>query len=126
MTPEKISVLIVDDQPEIRMLVRSTLTFAGGFEILAEATNGAEAVTMAADHSPDIVVLDVAMPVMSGLDALPKIIRMSPASKVVIFSAHDDPRLAEVARDRGAHEYLSKVASCDLPHKLRSVWNPAR
>ena len=78
-------VLIVDDEPDIRLVVRVFATSVG-HDIVAEAADGLEAIEMARLHQPDVIVLDVMMPGMTGLEALPQIREACPSATVVIFS----------------------------------------
>ena len=84
-----IRVLLVDDVVEVRRLVRTALRFRGGFQVVAEASDGAEAVRCVGDLSPDVVVLDLGLPDLAGREVLSRIRDASPATKVVIFSGHD-------------------------------------
>lgn len=85
-----IRVLLVDDVIEVRRLVRTSLRFRGGFEVVGEAADGAEAVRLAAQLRPDIVVLDLGLPDIAGQEVLTRIRADSPASHVVVFSGLDD------------------------------------
>jgi DNA-binding NarL/FixJ family response regulator len=82
----RIRTLLVDDIAEVRRLVRTALRFHGGFEIVAEASDGAEAVSLARTQRPDVVVLDLGLPDITGRDLLSQIREHSPDSKVVVFS----------------------------------------
>lgn len=113
MASDPVTVLIVDDAPDVRMLVGTRLKLSGRFEIVGEAGNGAEAIEQAALLRPDIVLLDVSMPVMDGLDALPRILEQAPGTKVVMFSGFDERGLADRARALGAFEFVEKSASID-------------
>ena len=81
-----IRVLLVDDVVEVRRLVRTSLRFRGGFEVVGEAADGAEAVRMAELMRPDVVVLDLGLPDIAGREVLSRVRAVSPASKVVVFS----------------------------------------
>lgn len=81
-----IRALLVDDVDDVRRLVRTALRFHGGFEVVAEARDGAEAVRLAEDHHPDVVVLDLGLPDLAGRDVLSRIRELSPTSKVVVYS----------------------------------------
>ena len=113
--PASSSVLIADDTSALRSLVRDLLEATGRFEVVAEASDGAEAVELAARYRPDLVLLDLAMPVMDGLQALPAILTSSPASRVVALSGFEARRMAAVALEHGAVAYLDKDG---LPHGL--------
>jgi DNA-binding NarL/FixJ family response regulator len=101
-------VLLADDTPEIRMLVRLALELEGGFEIVAEAADGAEALHLSDQHQPDAVVLDLAMPVMDGLEAIPAIKKGNPNIKILVLSGFDAPKMMHEAMEAGADAYLEK------------------
>lgn len=116
-------VLIADDAPDIRLLLRMYLTDTR-LEVVGEATNGAEAVELATAEKPDAVILDLAMPVMDGLQAIPLIKEASPDTKIVVLSGFDADRMAERALKLGADTYLQKgVALGDISQTL---WNLCR
>jgi YesN/AraC family two-component response regulator len=118
-----LSVLIADDAPDIRLLLKMYLTDSR-LKVVGEATNGAEAVEMAGSHKPDAVILDLAMPVMDGLEAIPLIKQASPETKIVVLSGFDADRMAERALGLGAETYLQKgVALGDIGQML---WNLCR
>jgi DNA-binding NarL/FixJ family response regulator len=104
----KVRILIVDDHKGVRMSVRSLLECEQNFEVCGEAEDGAQGVNKAEELKPDVVVLNISMPVMSGVDAAPKIRRVSPHSKIVILSSHADHRLMQEARNVGAACYVLK------------------
>ena len=116
-------VLIADDAPDIRLLLRMYLSDSR-LEVVGEATNGAEAVEMARGEQPDAVILDLAMPIMDGLEAIPQIKEVSPTTKIVVLSGFDADRMAERALGLGADTYLQKgVALGDIGQML---WNLCR
>jgi DNA-binding NarL/FixJ family response regulator len=84
-----VAVLLVDDVVEVRRLLRTALRLRGGFEVVGEAADGAEAVRLAADLQPDIVVLDLGLPDLAGREVLTGIRGASPGSNVVVFSGTD-------------------------------------
>jgi PAS domain S-box-containing protein/putative nucleotidyltransferase with HDIG domain len=106
-----IRVLLVDDDASIRMLLRFTLESEGTFEICGEAGDGSEALAMVQAAQPDAVVIDLAMPIMGGLQAIPRIRQLSPATKVVVFTASDSPDVLNDAMRSGADVCLGKGAS---------------
>jgi signal transduction histidine kinase/ActR/RegA family two-component response regulator len=101
-------VLIADDTEDIRMLLRLTLQKDGRFEVVGEARDGQEAVEMAETTRPDAIVLDLAMPVMDGLQALPHIRRILPRSRIVVLSGFNASQMADEALSLGADAYLEK------------------
>jgi two-component system nitrate/nitrite response regulator NarL len=105
----RMRVLIVDDHPQIRRIVRSTLQLHPEFEVCGEAENGAEAVKEAKKLKPDVVVLDVTMPVMNGFEAAREIRKSVPESAIVILSQNSDERFVEEARRIGVRAYVSKT-----------------
>jgi len=102
-------VLVVDDHEGLRQRIRAALE-RDGIEVCGEAANGQEAIQKVSEHSPGVVILDILMPVMSGLQALPEIVQSSPYTKIVMFSVHDAEELRRQAFDLGAHAYVVKSA----------------
>jgi DNA-binding NarL/FixJ family response regulator len=102
------SVLLVDDTPDVRALVRRALERSGGLEVVAEVGDGAAAVVAARHHQPDVVLLDIAMPVMDGLEALPKIQEAAPRATVIMLSAFTADKMTETAVTQGAVGYIQK------------------
>jgi DNA-binding NarL/FixJ family response regulator len=86
------TVLVVDDAADVRAVLRVALRVRGGFEIVAEAETGEQAVGLAATHRPDVIVLDLGLPDLAGRDLLTRIRRESPTSRVVVFSGGDNDR----------------------------------
>ena len=101
-------VVIADDTPDIRMLLRWSLEPDDRFEIVGEAANGAEAVSMISENEVDAILLDLAMPVMDGLQAIPRIKVASPSTRIVVLSGFDEESMAGEAMSRGADAYLEK------------------
>ena len=81
-------VLVVDDDADLRFLLRMVLDREGESVVVAEASNGQEAIDAAAECRPDVIVLDQAMPVMSGLEAIPELRTAAPDARIVIYSAY--------------------------------------
>ena len=101
-------VVVADDFADMRSLVRLTLERSGRFEVIAEAVNGAEAIERAGELQPDILLLDLSMPVLSGMEALPRIRAIAPLTKVVVLSGLDRSRMESDAMAGGAVGYLEK------------------
>jgi DNA-binding NarL/FixJ family response regulator len=102
-------VLVVDDSDNMRREVRALLEDAG-FEVW-EGTHGAEGVMLARELRPDVVVMDVRMPILDGIAATGYLSREFPDTRVIVFSAFDDPILARAARTAGASRFLIKGVS---------------
>lgn len=114
--------LIVDDHAVVRAGLRLLLEHEEGIEPVAEAANALDAVAQALEHKPDIVLLDVTMPGESGIDAVPKLLEASPASKVLVLSMHDDERYVHGAFSAGANGYvLKEEADAELVSAIHEV-----
>lgn len=105
-----IRILLADDHQILREGIRRSFESAG-HEIVGEAANGAEAVEQAIELKPDIVLMDLSMPVMDGVTATKHISEKVPASQVVVLTMHDDVSKTRQALDAGANGYLSKGSS---------------
>ena len=105
----RVRVLIADDHPLVRKIVRSTLQQDPQLEVCGEAQDGAEAIEQARRLRPDVVVLDLAMPVLNGFDAACGIKRKSPGSAIVILSSSVDQRFIDEARKIGICAYVAKT-----------------
>ena len=103
-----LSVLLADDHGDIIEMLRFAFSVYGSFEVVASASDGREAVKLAIDLQPDIAVVDLMMPAMSGFDAIPLIRSGAPATRIVILSAVDDSRSRKLALEAGADLYLVK------------------
>lgn len=104
----RLRTLLVDDVADIRSLLRVLMEKDGRFDVLGEASNGEEAIALATEHRPDVVVLDLGMPVMDGLTALPALRRASPGVRVVILSGFPADQMGPAAQEAGAIGYLEK------------------
>jgi DNA-binding NarL/FixJ family response regulator len=106
--PAPFRVVLADDFEDMRNLVRISLERSGRFDVVGEAENGAEAIEAAAQLQPDIMILDLSMPVLSGMEALPRIRDASPATKVVVLSGLDRSRMEPDVLAGGAVGYIEK------------------
>ncbi len=102
-------VVIIDDTPDLRELLRLALT-RGGFDVVAEAGDGREGIEVVREMRPDVVLLDLAMPVMDGIEALPTIRRLIPMAKIVVLSGFGAQQMAARAVAAGADGYVQKGA----------------
>ena len=108
---EPVKVLIVDDSRDLRDLLGIKVEMWGGYEVVGLAADGEEAVDLAKRHQPDLVLLDLAMPKMDGLQALPLILDAVPGVRVVVLSGFDRGAMADRAMEAGAHRYVEKGLS---------------
>lgn len=114
-------VLIVDDVADLRLLLRVALAPIQEFEVIAEASDGFEAILQAELHQPDLVILDLSMPRLDGLEALPRILEVAPGARVVVLSGFDESRMREPALAAGAVAYLEKGDILAVAEALRQV-----
>jgi two-component system nitrate/nitrite response regulator NarL len=103
-----VRILVADDQEAVRERVCAALTSQKGFEVCAEASNGKEAVEKAKELDPDLILLDITMPVLNGLDAARMIRTFAPETPIVILSVHKSRQLMEEARKIGVQGYVTK------------------
>lgn len=127
--PQKKRVLIADDAHETRRNTRLMLAMVEEVEVVAIALDGTQAIEMAQQHKPDIVILDLNMPRVNGIAAYKKIAEGNPRVACIIISAEKDPKVMETAKSLGIHHYLIKPfttdelenAVRDLVHRLDQV-----
>lgn len=123
-SPESVKVLLVDDHPLMREGIRRLLEADGRFVVVGECADGDCALAKAARLKPDIVVMDVDLPGMSGLIAAAILCARDEAARVVIVTIHEDREIARAARRAGAAGYVTKSAA---PKVLaQAVWRAAR
>lgn len=103
--------LVVEDDAAIRRLTRRVVERECGYRVIGEASDGAEGVRLAEELAPDVVLLDLGMPVMDGFEALPLLRRVSPTSRIVIHSARPPSEAAARTLGMGAFEYVEKDPS---------------
>jgi DNA-binding NarL/FixJ family response regulator len=103
-----IKILLVDDNRTFLSAVRNFLTLVPDVEVVAEAYDGAMALEQAARHRPDLVLMDIAMPGMSGLEAASAMNSFAPPPHIVFLSMHDDAYYRDAARDLGALGFVGK------------------
>ncbi|PIV25871.1 MAG: DNA-binding response regulator [Anaerolineae bacterium CG03_land_8_20_14_0_80_58_20] len=119
MTPR---VLLADDHAILRSGLRLLLTSQNEFDVVGEASSGTEALTLAGQLQPDLILLDLSMPALGGLDALPALRKLVPSARILILTMHDDPQYLRQALKHGASGYvLKKAADSELLSAMRSV-----
>ena len=118
----RVRVMIADDHPLVRSGLRALLERDGEFEVVAEAADGYEAIDLAVLHKPDVILLDVGMPRLSGPDAAQRISQKLPAARIVMLSMHSDEAYVLRALKAGARGYLLKASpEADVLAAIRAV-----
>ena len=117
-----IRVVVVDDHAVVRSGLRLLLEREPDIAVLDEGANAEEAVFRMIEHKPDVLLIDVTMPGMSGIEAIPKLMEASPATKVLVLSMHDDPGYVRDAFAAGANGYvLKEAADTEVVAAIREV-----
>lgn len=117
-----IQILVVDDHEVVREGVKAILRNRQDWEICGEANSGSDAVVKCEKLQPDIVILDITMPGMNGLEAARKILLLAPRSRVVMFTMHDSSATEQAVRRTGAHGLvLKRHAARDLVKAVEIV-----
>jgi DNA-binding NarL/FixJ family response regulator len=107
-SPE-LKILVADDHELMRRGVRSLLEAEAGWKVVGEASNGQELLKKAQEMKPDIIVLDIGMPVLNGLEASRRLKKILPMVKIIILSMHDSEQMARAVLDAGARGYVTKA-----------------
>ncbi len=119
-----IKILLAEDHTIVREGIRELFKHETDFEIVAEAENGRQAVYLAAELCPDVIVMDVAMPNLNGIEATRQILHSKPDTRIIMLSAHADEAYVEKAMALGAAGYLIKQSASDeLSTAIRQVYN---
>jgi two-component system response regulator NreC len=117
-----IRILLADDHAVLRTGLRLLLTSQNEYEVVGEASSGTETLALAAEFQPDLILLDLSMPALGGLDALPTLRQLLPAAKILILTMHDDPQYLRQALKHGASGYiLKKAADTELLSAIKAV-----
>lgn len=115
-------VLLADDHAVLRSGLRLLLTSQNEYDVVGEASSGTETLSLAEKLQPDLILLDLSMPVLGGLDALPALRKLVPSAKILILTMHDDPQYLRQALKHGASGYvLKKAADTELLSAIRAV-----
>jgi len=118
MNAANIRIMLVDDHAIVRSGFRRLLEQQPGCQVVAEAADADRAYALFTEHEPDVVVLDLSMPGVSGLDAIRRIMARKPSAKILVFSMNEDASLAERAIQLGARGYVTKSSA---PETLASA-----
>ena len=121
MTDGPLSVIVVDDQPPFRLAARAVLRRTAGFELVGEAGNGLEAIALAEDVHPDLVLMDINMPEMGGIEATRQIMAELPETVVILCSTYGVSDLPPEAATSGARAYVHKE-QLDVT-TIRRLWD---
>lgn len=119
---KKITILLADDHTIVREGFRHMLELEADFEVIGEAADGRQTVALAAKFRPDVVLMDIAMPRLNGLEATRQVLEVLPSTKVIILTSHNDDAGIENATISGAAGYLYKQTSArDVCQAIREV-----
>jgi DNA-binding NarL/FixJ family response regulator len=117
-------VLLVDDNTAVRTLVRKLFAVEADFEVVGEAENGREAVEKAVNLKPDLVILDLAMPVMNGFEAARELRKVVPDTKIILFTVEEGSEVERMAREAGIDAIVLKGQTPELISGARSLLDP--
>jgi NarL family two-component system response regulator LiaR len=119
---ERISVLIVDDHDVVRQGIRAFLATQPDLEIVGEAASGDEAIRLAREHIPDVVLMDLVMPGMNGVEATRAVKRVSPRSQIVVLTSyHEDEHIFPALRAGALSYTLKDIRSAELAAIVRQA-----
>jgi DNA-binding NarL/FixJ family response regulator len=119
---KKLRILIADDHGLVRRGARAVLSSRRGWRVVGEAANGREAVQTAVELKPDVAVVDISMPELSGVEAVCQIREAVPDTKVLVLTMHESDQMVQRALDAGAHGYILKSDLTDsLPKAVKAV-----
>ncbi|MFD0050264.1 response regulator [Actinomycetes bacterium NPDC127524] len=107
------NIIIIDDHQLFREGVKRILDFEDSFDVVAEGDDGSDAISLVEEHNPDVVLMDINMPTVNGIEATKMLISQYPETKVIILSIHDDENYVQHALKTGAQGYLLKEMDAD-------------
>jgi DNA-binding NarL/FixJ family response regulator len=117
-----LKILVVDDHPAIRHMLHTFLELHSGWQVCGEAADGLEAVMKMKALHPDIIIMDLEMPRLNGIEATRRIHKLSPSTRVLILTSHENSVLSKIAQDSGANGYVLKSEAMDvLTQAIESV-----
>ena len=121
-----VQLLVCDDSADVRASLRALLGELEDVEIVAEAADGEEAVRLALELRPDVVLMDVSMPVLDGVTTTRRLHELLPATRIVAFTGADDTDVVMAMREAGASAYLVKGAPLEDPKSWAMTWRAYR
>jgi DNA-binding NarL/FixJ family response regulator len=131
-TSKSITILLAEDHAIVRQGLIALLKSDASFQLVGEAKTGREAVTLALSLRPDVILMDIAMPVLNGLEATRQILAAHPAARIIVLSAHSDDVYVEKMVEAGVAGFLEKQSSAEILTKAihevakgRSFFSPA-
>ena len=120
--PKSLRILVVDDHAVFREQVCAFLKTQAGLEVICEAGDGLEGIRHAEELQPDVIILDVSMPTLGGIEAAVRIRKVAPKSRIIFLSQHNSEGVAKAALATGAHAFVTKVsAATDLIPAVQAV-----
>jgi DNA-binding NarL/FixJ family response regulator len=120
-------VLLVDDNNAVRSAVRRLFNSHPDFEVSGDAENGREAIAKAESLKPDLIVLDLAMPVMNGLEAAPALRKVAPKARLILLTAHNGPEVDRLSQAAGLHAVIPKSeAAFRLIEQAQALLSPGK
>lgn len=119
----KIGIILIDDHRRVHQAMSEMISFIDDFELLAQGSNGLEATDLCKQHQPDLVLMDVVMPVMDGVEATQRILKQHPHIKILALSSFKDHDTVRAMLESGAIGYVLKDSSVDdLENTIRTVF----
>ena len=121
---KKIKVILVDDHAVVRAGYKILLKNIDAIEVIAEAANGEDAVQLSKNYNPDVIVMDISLPGMGGIEAIRQITLLGGNAKILVFSMHEELVFVEQALQAGAYGYMTKSTNPQLLSKaIKQIYN---
>lgn len=122
MNKKKLQIILIDDHKRVHQAISEMLDFYDDIELIAQGSNGKEAIDLCNRYSPDLILMDVVMPIMDGIEATKQILTKHPDTKILALSSFEDPNAVREMLEKGAIGYVLKNASItELYHIIRTA-----